>query len=185
MNWLLEKPLVIVVIGLVTTTVLGAIWIQTGRRAALNGLLAALVATGALLALERFVETDREQIEATLHYIAQHVERNDIEAALRYAHSEAPWMRREAETELPRYDFQQVTIKPNLEVRVLSGETPEKAVAEFNVVVVISERSGILKNSRIPRFVRVTFQKEGDEWRATDYEHFDPREGFLRRSAGG
>jgi hypothetical protein len=183
MDWLLEKPLWIVAMGLVTAAVFGAVWIQTGRRAALNGLLGVLVLTGLLLALERMIETDREQIQLTLHRIAGHVERNDVQGALRYAHSESPEIRKHAEAELPRYDFQRVNIKPNLEVRVEQDKQPVLAIAEFNVVVVLSDRSGFLNNRRIPRFARVIFQQEDGDWRVVDYEHFDPREGFRRGAA--
>ena len=181
MAWLLEKPLFIVVMGLLTAAVLGGLWMQTGRRSVFYALMASLVLTGLLLALERAVETDREQIELTLHRIARDVERNDLEAVLRYVHSEAEWIRRQASDELPRYDFQEVNIKPNLRIRFESDKNPRKAVAEFNAVVVLSERSGFLKDSRIPRFVIVTFLQEGGAWRVANYEHHDPREGLTRR----
>jgi uncharacterized membrane protein YhiD involved in acid resistance len=181
MAWLLEKPLFIVVMGLLTAAVLGGLWMQTGRRSVFYALAAALVLTGLLLALERAVETDREQIESTLYHIARDVERNDLEAVLRHAHSEAKWIRRQASDELPRYDFQDVNIKSNLTIRLESDEDPRQAVAEFNVVVVLSDRLGFLKDRRIPRFVIVTFLRENGDWRVTDYEHHDPREGLKRR----
>lgn len=181
MVWLLEKPLFIVVIGMSTTGILGGIWLQTGRRVAIHAMLATLALTCLLLGLERWIETDREQIDATLHRIARHVERNDLDAVLTYAHSDAEWIRQQASNELPRYVFQQVKIKANLEIQVASEASPKEAVAEFNAVVVLSDRSGLFQNNRVPRYVIVKFQKEGEDWRVTDYEHHDARFGYTQR----
>jgi hypothetical protein len=181
MEWLFEKPLFIVVIGVSTAVVLGGIWLQTGRRPALYALLLTLGLTGAALLVERMVETDRETIRAMLFRIASHVERNDLESALQYAHSEAGWIRSQAEAELRPYEFHDVNIKANLEIQVELQREPAEASAEFNVVVVLSDRSGIIQHRRIPRFVSVQLRKEGDQWRIVDYEHDDPSVGFQRR----
>jgi hypothetical protein len=180
MVWLLEKPLFIVAMGLLTAVVLGGLWLQTGSKGALRTFLIGIVVTAALLMVERFVTTDREQIESTLQRVARAVERNDVEEALRFAHSSATWMRQQARDELPRYVFHDVTIKPNLTVDVLPEHEPPRAVARFNVMVVLSDRDGILHERRIPRFVKVTFQKEEDSWRAIEYEHHDPYRGYRR-----
>ncbi len=45
-------------------------------------MIAAIVLTAALLALERFVVTQAEEVESTLHRIAAHLERNDADAVV-------------------------------------------------------------------------------------------------------
>jgi len=181
MDWLLEKPLVIVLLGLTTAGLCGFLWTQTGRQGALYALLGVLAVTGGLLLVERLVETDREQIDAILHQAAREVERNEIESLMRFTHSRAERMRRQARDELPRYDFDQVSIKSNLVITVRQDRDPLTATARFNAVVSASERDGLIKNQRVARYVVVRFEKEGNAWRATDYEHHDPRQGLLRR----
>jgi len=181
MEWLWEKPLFIVIMGLLTAVILGGLWLQTGRKRALYALLVALGVMGLLLVVERVVETDRERIDALLHHVARLVERNDIDAALRFAHSKADSIRRQARAELPLYEFHRIRIKQNLEITVDAKRSPATAVARFNVTVVLSDRSGLLKDRHIPRFVVVRFEKEGEEWRATHYRHHEPYAGFRRR----
>ena len=54
------------------------------------------------------------------------------------------------------------------------------ATAEFNVVVVLTTRDGLITNCRIPRYLEVKFYKEDDgRWRRAVYDHFDPRRGFT------
>lgn len=181
MIWLTEKPLVIVLMGVTTAIVFGGLWMQTGRKSALYALLGALLATGALLVLERFIVTDREQIDILLHQAAREVERNDLEALFRHTHSRAEWIRQQARAELPRYVFENVSIKSNLEITVRADRRPPTARARFNAVVTLSEREGLIHDRRIPRYVVVDFEKEDDAWRVVGYEHHDPSRGLLRR----
>ncbi|MDP7302774.1 MAG: hypothetical protein QGG09_06710, partial [Pirellulaceae bacterium] len=74
---LLESPILVIVIGLTTAALLGGLWLQTGKRILLVLLVAILALTAAGIIFERSVETDREQIEKTLHRIARDIERND------------------------------------------------------------------------------------------------------------
>lgn len=181
MTGLLERPLLIVVLGLLTAVILGGAWIQTGRRPLLHAMLAALALTAALLILERCVETDREAVEHTLYRAARDVQRNDLAAVLRYVHPEAEAIRRQAEAEFPRYQFREVRIKPNLDITVFAERSPREALARFNVVVDVTDRSGVFGDTRVARYAEVTFRQHGVEWRVVDYRHDDPREGLLRR----
>jgi hypothetical protein len=177
MDWLFEKPLFLVIMGVLTAVILGGIWLQTGRKQAMIGLIVTLALTGLLVLIERAVETDREQIDALLHRVAELVERNQIDAALEYAHSDAKEIRERAQTELRRWEFHSISIKRNLEITVDSDASPPRAVAEFNVLVVLSDGSGTLQHSRVLRFVVVHLEKEGNAWRAVSYEHFRPKIG--------
>jgi hypothetical protein len=174
MDWLFEKPLFIVILGLLTVVVMGGIWLQSGRKQALYAMLAALVLTGVGLFVERAVQTDREQIDTILRRVARLVERNQIDAALAYAHSTAGSIRRRAKSELPQWEFHEISIKRNLTIDVDTDASPARATARFNVLVVLSDASGTWERSRVLRYVIVTFEKEGDEWRALSYEHRRP-----------
>ena len=63
---------------------------QTGYRWLLHATLGVAALTVGLLLLERWVETEPEQIEATLRRIARDVERNDLDAILSHVYSGAP-----------------------------------------------------------------------------------------------
>ena len=188
MTSLLENPLLAILIGVLTTAILGGGWLKTGKQWLLYLMIAAILMTVGAVFLERMVMTDREQITTTLHDIADLVERNEINAALEYAHSGSPEVRAQAAAELPRYEFQEVSIGRNLEIEVFPKHIPPKATAEFTVAVVLRTKDHSFSGGRTPRFVVVTFLKEeSGEWHVSDYEHFPPNaafqvEGARRRS---
>ena len=82
MELLYENPLPAILIGGLSALILAAGWLKTGSRWLLAGLLVAIAVTVTLVLVERFVETDREQITATLYRIANLVEHNEITEAV-------------------------------------------------------------------------------------------------------
>ncbi|HUG70333.1 MAG TPA: hypothetical protein VMM76_21470 [Pirellulaceae bacterium] len=181
MTWLLENPTTVSVLGGITAVVFGAIWLQTGRKIELYIMLAVVAGVVGVLIAGNVWKSDRQQVKTTLHQIARDVERNDVDAVLAHLHPRMTAVRHRAATEMPSYKFDEVKIKQNLEIEVFPTESPPRAVSSFNVVVVASDRSGLINNRRVPRFVQVTFLKVGDHWRISDYSHEDPREGFKKR----
>lgn len=180
MIWLTENPFPILLIGALTTAILASGWLRTGSKWLLAGVLAALAVTVGLVLAERWIVTDREQVAQTLYEIAAAVERNDVEGALQYAYSGTPEVRDHANTELRLYQFSEVNIKRNLEIEVFPNSDPPLATAEFNVVVVLGTRNGLLADRRIPRYVEVTFYREADgRWAVGGYDHFAPQRGFM------
>ena len=181
---LLENPFPAILIGGLITAILAGGWLRTGRNSLLVAMLVVIALTVAAVLIERFVETDREQITATLHEIARLVQQNDVDAAIDYAYSGAPHVRRQADTELRRYEFSLVDIKRNLTIEVDSGTDPPQARAEFNVVVVVTVRNKGLTDFNVPRFCEVTLYKEKDgRWRVGAYSHADPQRGWMVREA--
>ena len=90
MTWVVEEPLYIVILGVVTLAFLGFAWMQTGYRSLLHAAIGAAALTVGLLLLEYMVDTESERIEATLHRIARDVERNDHDAIYAHVYSGAP-----------------------------------------------------------------------------------------------
>ncbi len=181
MSWLVDNMIIIAVLGGITALVFGAIWLQTGRKLELYIMFAILAGVAGLIAAGMVSKSDRREVKETLYQVARDVERNDVAAVLAHLHPSKEETRRRAASEMPAYKFQEVNIKRNLEIEVFPDESPPRALASFNVVVVVSDQSGLINGRRVPRFVRVTFLKEGNDWRIADYTHDDPREGFQKR----
>ena len=181
---LFEKPLLIGVMGTIAAVLLGFIWLQTGRKQALYAFVAVLMATVAGILVAVSVVTDREAVENVLHDVARAVQHNDLNAVLEYVHPKATLIRDQASAELPRYEFQEVKIKQNLEITFDKPDLPTEATAKFNVTVIASQR-GEQHVWRVPRYVLVTFRKDGDTWRFFSYEHFEATEGLLERKSKG
>ena len=182
MSWLLESPTTVLVLGGITALVFGAIWLQSGRKIELYIMLAIVTGVGGVLVAGKLWKSERQQVKTTLYQIARDVERNDVDAVLAHLHPSMSAVRQRAAAEMPMYKFEEVQIKHNLEIELFPDESPPRAVTSFNVVVVASDRSGLINGRRVPRFVHVTFLKRGNNWRISDYDHGDPREGFKKKS---
>lgn len=181
MTWLLDNPLYILILGGGTALVFGAIWLQTGRKIELYIMSAIIAGVVAALVVGNIWKSDRQQVKSTLYQIAREVEQNDVDGVLAYFHHSITDIRSRAQNEMPMYKFEEVKIKQNLEIEVFPDESPPRAVTSFNVVVVASDRSGLINGRRVPRFVHVTFLKEGEQWKISSYDHEDPRQGFKKR----
>jgi len=178
---LFESPMLVIVIGLTTAALLGGLWLQTGKRVLLVLLVGMLALTVTGVILERSVETDREQIDSTLHRIARDIERNDRPAVLAHIHSQAADIRQAAAMETSMYVFEHVKIKSNLQIEVHAGTDPKTATATFNVVL-IGTGGQLGKNStRVPRYMILELEQEGGAWRVRNYTHKEPSAGFKKR----
>ena len=177
MTWVVEEPLYIAIMGIVTIAILAFGWMQTSYRPLLYGTVAAAVMTLLLLIVEQWVETESEQLAAALEQMAADVKRNDLEAVLNDIASTAPETRARARSEFPDYSFSRVDIKRNLEITVDSDRQPPRATATFNVAV-----DGVFKASRTPFrqrfFVELTLVKEDGRWRVATYSYHSPQYGM-------
>lgn len=183
MTWILETPLPTLIIGGLTLAILIGGWMQTQRRELILAIGAVVVIIVGLFVLERSIVTDREAVEATIFAIAREAEANDVPALARRFHSSASHHRDRLEVELVLYQVNEVNIPynplaPNLKIEVDRRTVPPSAVARFNCNVVISDRAGVMKEVRVPRHIVATFLWEDGEWRCSDYEHMDIREGM-------
>lgn len=176
MSWVLEEPIYILILGILLLAFLGFILLQTGYRSVLHAMLGVAALTAGLLILEQNVQTEKEQIEATLHTIARDVEANDLHAIYSHVYSGAPDVLARARREFPKYTFYDVDIKNNVEVKRLEGQQPRTAKVTFNVVVDVELDS--FRHEHVARFVRVTLIREEGHWRVAEYSHHRPTEGL-------
>ena len=176
MTWLLEEPIYILILGVLTLAFLGFALMQTGYRKIFHAMLAVVALTAGLLLLESLVLTEREQLEADLETIARDVESNNLETILSHVYSGAPETLADARREFPNYTFDRVDIKNNVEVVFEMEQEPPKALVTFNVVVDV--RQDTIDFGSVPQFVKVTLMFENGHWRVAEYSHHDPRGTF-------
>jgi hypothetical protein len=172
-----EQPILLGLLGCILAGLAAFVWIQSGARAALYTAVGLLAATVGLVLLSIQVVTDREQIEITLHEVAELVEQNDRDGVMRYVHPDAESRLTRFETELPRYRFEEARVTKVKKVTVDTQADPKTAIAEFNVYVEVEAQGQVF---RVPRFVRTYFRQQGSQWRVLDFEHFDPSVGFRK-----
>lgn len=181
MNWLLDRPLFIVLWGVVICIPIAIGWVASGRKEVLYGLIAALVLVAGLLITERLVTSDREALEITLQQIARDVESNDPQAVLGHVYSGAPALKAKAQQELPNYQFTQCRITRVHEIVVNSQDQPKSAVIQFNVAAAGSFKAEGMeltasKEQPIMRYVELKMRQEADgRWTVEDYSHAEPQ----------
>jgi hypothetical protein len=185
-NLFLEQPLAVVILGVVLGLGVGLAWTSTGRREWLFALGAVAVLTIAGLIVERAVVTDKEAITATLNEIARDVKSNNVRALLKHIASKATEVQQQAETEMPRYKFDEcrVTRVHNIDIDVSSE--PRSAIVEFNVIAAgsFSEGGFVLSGEQIYRWVKLQMVRESDgRWKVQSYEHAEPKQFMYNRDA--
>jgi len=170
--WFLEQPLMVLFVGSILVAVSGVAWVQTQHPRALQAGLLSVVALVAGLALERWVVTPAEQVEASVFGIARALESNDVPAVTAFLGGSADELRQEVQTYLRLVTVNKISIKSNLKV-TMSGSAA--ATARFNAVATVSGRGGTPRDQPVPRLLIVHFRLEQGQWRIVSYEAFDPR----------
>ena len=145
-------------------------WLQSGSKpAAIAGL-----AFVALIPLVWFIagrwETDREQIEGLISGLADAVERNDHDSAVRFIAS--PAMESQARLELQNWTFSLAKVTQIQRIHVINDTYPPEADIEMMVKVRVSgKKDRSILNAQVPRKLELRMEKSGDEWLITDYQH--------------
>jgi hypothetical protein len=82
MTWFIESPWPALALGISLEIILAIALVRTGRAWIVAAMVAALAATVGLLAVERFVVTEREEVEDALDAVAHALESNDMPTVL-------------------------------------------------------------------------------------------------------
>lgn len=173
MTWLMQEPLMIAALGVVTVAMLFGGLVKTGNKKLIFAILGAVLLFGGLLVAEHFVVTDEESVEKALEQIITDVESGDLDKILAHAVDPSP-AEREARTDFRAVDDLQVDVTKIHKIEIDSDAQPTVAEVEFNAVA----ESALFR--QIPFWVRITLHKEGDaNWRVYEYEYDRPNRGFT------
>lgn len=171
---LLEDPLPYLFIGVAVEAVLAVLLVKTGRGAFLVAILAVLGVVAAGIAVERFVVTEREQVENALDDLAAALEANDIDGVLSLISPQAANSRSRARWALERIEVQSAKVR-NLEVSVNRLTSPPTAKARFYGVILFEDRLGQIPYQTYAADFSVEFRREADRWVITGHVEHDPR----------
>ena len=174
-SFLFESPLWIGLCGGFVALIAGYFWSQTGNKPAMYTAVGVAVVTIIMVVVNIQVQTPREQIANLLDQIAGHLENNNQEAVYSFIHPNAELAVQQARQELPRFEFSKAKVTRIKNIAVQDDASPPSCLAEFNVAVEVTTQG---QKFRVPRFVRVYFAKQGDQWLIRDYEHLEPTAGF-------
>lgn len=168
MSYLYESPFLILTVGVLLIAALGYVFVNTRQKGVLIGLVAVILLTGIALAIEHFVETPCEQVEATLEALADELEANNLEGALQYLDPAAEDTRKRA-----RWAFSHIRLTKakvtNLEIKVNETMSPPMAEVKFiGVIGVIYKKGGETIPSYPVKFT-AKLRQHGDRWIITEH----------------
>lgn len=144
-------------------------WLQTGKKgAAVAGLIAVLLIPAAWVIASMWV-TDREQIRALIYEIADAVERNDHDAAVRVIGD--PQTKAMALAELKRWRFQRAAVNRIRSIDIIEGTYPLQADVDMSVKVTVSQVQGSIRDFNVPRRLLLKLEKVDDDWLVIQYQH--------------
>ena len=170
LDLLAESPILISVMLLAIAAGMIFGWLQTGKRQTLWVALCSLLLIPVAHWIAARWETDREQIENLLYELAEAVQENDVERAVRVIGDSD--MQARARTELLRYRFDMAAINKVRSIRIIEGTFPQEADVELSVKVDVSDRQGRFTRVRVLRLLLLKMEQRGSSWFVTDYQHF-------------
>lgn len=168
MTFLLENPIPIYFAGAVLLTITGLTFLARRSLKSLLWFGGVVLATLLLLAVERLVVTEREQIEANLETLLESIETNDMPGVLAIIDPDAAEIRADVETMMP-----EVTVKDTgatmLHIELGDSQDRPTATAQF-----LGRVDGVHKRSgqRVFYFdeVQLQWRKRDDRWVVEDYK---------------
>ena len=174
--WIFEQPLYIVIFAAIGGAVLGGALLQTGKHLFLYLLVAWIALAGIALGCEYAVVTENEKIEAVIYDVAAALEANDVDAVKSYISDDAPEVQNVAQRQMAYVEIQNVKLKNNLEINIVTGSTPIMAVAKLNVKIEGRVKGNADFQGDFATFLVLTLQKDpDDQWRIVSYDFYDHR----------
>jgi hypothetical protein len=174
MSWFVESPWPAVLFCTLLLLGCGVLFVRTGKVWVI-GLMAASVALMAgLVVVEQIIVTDREEVEDTLHGVAENLAANNVPAVLAAFSPKCPGLR-EAESILNRVTVQTAVVGADLEVNINQLTSPPTALAYFTGRVQARDKHGSIPYENYIRKFKVRLERHGDRWLIADYEDGDPR----------
>ena len=176
MTFFMENGLAIAVIGGLAITLTLVFFMARRTGGTLSALAAAVAATIVLLAIERFVQTDQEQVVSAVHDIYAAVDQNDVDGVLALIDatpSEAQ-LRDQVKDLMPMVKVESAGSGRNVEVTLNEAATPMTATTSSRAFL---NGTHIQTGHPVPyvnQRVDMEWVKNGDQWLLKGYTaYFD------------
>ena len=170
MTWFTETPWPPIFVLAIVAVACVAAWASQKRAVWLVAALTTVVAAVAVFLIERWVVTDAERVEQSVHALAAAFQRKDREATLAFFSLQAPELRTLVGQALDWVDLPNgVNIK---DLRVRTSNENTRAVSDFHANGVVSFQGMGAKFA--PSRWSVTWQKEGTGWKIIEVQRLNP-----------
>lgn len=173
MSIFVESPWPATLLCIVAEVILGIVFLRTGRPLVLVVMAVVLAVAAGMIVLEQTVVTDTEQVEDTLHGIAEDLEANDVEAVLAAFSPNCPRLA-EVRSRLNGVTVESASVGADLEVRISMLTTPPSATAYFTGHIKARDNHGTIPYENFMRKFKVKLERRDDRWLITNVEDAAP-----------
>jgi hypothetical protein len=174
MSAFVESPWPAVISCTMVLIVFGALFLKTGRASIIVVMAAVLASLVGLVALEQTIVTETEEVEDTLHGIAENLEANNLPEVLASFAPNCPGLA-QARSALSRVTVENAVVGRDLEVRINRLTSPQSATAFFTGRIQARDNSGTIPYENLIRKFKVKLERHGDRWLVANYEQLDMR----------
>ncbi|MBI2827183.1 MAG: hypothetical protein HYX69_21130 [Planctomycetia bacterium] len=171
MSWFVEDPAPTLVVAALVEAVLTVMLVKTGRGNILYAIAGVAVLAAAMLALEWWIVTDREEIQVALDGAARALEANDPQAVLTWVDPASP-MRGQVVREMSGVRIERAGFR-RLEVKVYRHTSPPSARADFTGFIQAKDLRGEFPYENFVQGFTVELKQHGDGWLLYSYEMHD------------
>ena len=176
MTTFVESPWPAVALCTLLLLVFGAIFVRTGRASVVVAMLAVIGALVGLVVVERMIVTETEEVEDTLHGIAENLTANKVPEILASFAPNCPGIG-QARSALNSFTVESAMVGRDLEVRINKLTSPPTATAFFTGRIQATDNSGTIPYQNYIRKFKVKLERHGDRWLIADYDDGDLRRG--------
>ncbi|RIK76174.1 MAG: hypothetical protein DCC67_14250 [Planctomycetota bacterium] len=171
MAMLTENPLPIILIGGVAATAALVFFLARRTSGPLMALAAILGLSAALLAVERLVVTDREEVEQSIAELFAAIEANDVQRTLRQVdpNSSVP---ADVRALMPLIHVEKARTMGSQGIQVHLDQEPPTAVSSGKVALTGTHASSGAPVGYVNQRVEITWTKPGDRWMVSGYTAF-------------
>jgi predicted RecB family endonuclease len=176
MTFFTENGLAIAVIGGLAITLTLVFFMARRTRGSLSALAAAVAATIVLLAIERFVQTDQEQVVSAVHDIYAAVDQNDVDGVLALIDTtpNEAQLREQVKALMPMVKVESAGSGRNVEVTLNESATPMTATTSSRAFL---NGTHVQTGHPVPyvnQRVDMEWVKRGEQWLLKGYTaYFD------------
>lgn len=174
MEWFTESPMHSIMIGILLTSAFLLTWFISKRRLFLGFAALAFASMIGAVVTGQMIVTDREQLKQNIFELAAAVQSNDVPGVLRFVSPDKRNTIQRVKTEMPDYDFRKCRVIGFNEVKFPENSTT-RATIDFIVGFDVDATRRFDYNGSGTRRVTLTFEKQGESWLITDYQHEHPQ----------
>jgi hypothetical protein len=169
MTVFVENPVAIAVVGGLLACLAGIVFLARRTGAALLALAVVVAATLALLALERYLVSDREQVQKGVDGVLEAIESNDMAGVLAWVDPSAATIRADVQSLMSEIKVDKARSLGAVEPEINSSVSPPTGAVTLRVFLDGVHGSSGMRVGYFNQRVDLRWVKRGDRWLIDGY----------------